>query len=301
MSSTPALTLADRRPQLVARLADYGELTRPKIAVLELVTVAAAAALAGLQTWPLIHALTGTLLVAASASAANQLLERRTDARMRRTSGRPLPQGRLLPGEVFWFSLVLGIVGVVYLLLTIHWFVAGIALATWALYVLVYTPMKRRSPANTAVGAVAGAMPVLIGWSAMGQPISLEALTLFLIVFLWQFPHFMAIAWMYRSEYAAAGLKMLPVVEPSGVRAGAQAVVAALLLLPVTMLPALFPTTGSIYPYVASSLLLAASQLACAVAFLLKLDENSARRLLRASLIYLPGVLASLLLATPLP
>jgi protoheme IX farnesyltransferase len=161
------------------------------------------------------------------------------------------------------------------------------------LYVCVYTPLKRRSVANTMVGAVAGALPVLMGWTCQGKPLDLEAAALFVVVFLWQFPHFMAIAWIYRHEYAAAGLKMLPVIDKSGRRAGAQAVLAALALIPVSLIPA----WHLIEPvYFAGALALGVGQLLCSVVFLVRRDDGSARRLLRASLVYLPALLALLLL-----
>jgi protoheme IX farnesyltransferase len=169
-----------------------------------------------------------------------------------------------------------------------------LGLLTWFTYVWIYTPLKRLTPANTAVGAVAGALPVLMGWSAVGAPLGLKAFTLFLIVFLWQFPHFMAIAWIYRHQYAAAGLQMLPVVDPSGRRAGAQAVVSALALVPVSLIPAVLELAGG--AYFGWALLLGVCQLCCALVFLWKLDEASARRLLHASLVYLPAVLLLLML-----
>jgi protoheme IX farnesyltransferase len=165
---------------------------------------------------------------------------------------------------------------------------------TWLTYVWVYTPLKSRTPANTAVGAVAGALPVLMGWASVGAPLGIKSCTLFLIVYLWQFPHFMAIAWLYRRDYAAAGLQMLPVVDPSGRRAGAQAVVSALALLPVSLLFVLHSQFAFILGWIL--LLLGGAQFACAVAFLVCRDEPAARRLLRASLVYLPAVLAVLTL-----
>jgi protoheme IX farnesyltransferase len=147
------------------------------------------------------------------------------------------------------------------------------------------------------VGAVAGALPVLMGWTAVGAPLDMRAWALFLVVFIWQFPHFMAIAWIYRTQYAAAGLKMLPVVDPSGFRAGAQAIVAALVLIPVSLVPCLSHPAAEVYFAVA--LVLGTLQLACAVNFFLRLSEASARRLLLASLVYLPAMMG-LLLLTPL-
>ena len=295
--SMPAVSYAESRLLSWQRVCDYVELTKPKIAALELVTVAVAAVVAGsgtLDLWRLFHALAGTALVAAGASAFNQLLERDTDALMERTADRPLPSGRMSVREVAAFGSAASLAGVLYLALLVNPLTAALGALTWALYVCIYTPLKSRSHANTMVGAVAGAMPILMGWAAAGRALDLGAATLFLIVFLWQFPHFMAIAWIYRRQYAAAGLQMLPVVDPSGLRAGGQAVLAALALLPVSLLPSMVSFAGS--TYFAWALLLGAAQLACAAAFLFRLSDASARVLLRASLVYLPSLLVWLML-----
>ncbi len=289
-----------RRPRSVAveRAADYLELTKPKIAVLELVTVAAAAFLAGLNVVVLVHALIGTALVAASASALNHWFERSIDLRMERTRNRPLPAGRMSAGEVFTLGIVLVVIGTAYLAIQVNLLTAGLGLLSWALYVLVYTPLKSRTPANTMVGAVAGALPVLMGWSAMSAPGDLQAGALFLIVFLWQFPHFMAIAWIYRDDYQRAGLVMLTVVDPTGVRAGAQAVIASLALLPVSLIPAVLPMASNVVPYFLWATLLGVGLLSASVAFLFARNLATARWLLRASLLYLPALLMVLILAS---
>ena len=295
--STQVLAYADRQPGVLVRVADYVELTKPRIATLVLVTVTMAAFVAGWgppNPWLLFDTLLGTALVAASASALNQWLERVSDGQMQRTCDRPLPAGRLGSAEVLAFSAITIVLGFGYLALAVNWLTAALGLLTWFTYVWIYTPLKRITPANTAVGAVAGALPVLMGWAAVDTALGLKAFTLFLIVFLWQFPHFMAIAWIYRQQYAAAGLRMLPVVDPSGRRAGAQAVVSALALVPVSLLPAVLGLAGGVY--FGWALVLGVGQLLCAMVFLLRLDELSARRLLRASLVYLPAVLVLLML-----
>ena len=291
-----------RRLGLLARVSDYVELTKPRIAVLVLISVAAGGFVASVgqpNPFALLHALIGTLLTAASASALNHYLERHTDARMSRTANRPLPAGRLSGREVLMFASITIIAGLAYLCTTVGWQAAIFAALTWGIYVLAYTPLKSRSYWNTHVGAIAGALPVLIGASATGghwQP----AAALFCILLLWQFPHFMAIAWIYRKDYAAAGMMMSPVVDPTGRHAGLQAVVCALMLLPVSFLAA----TGHYPPFDASIFMLAAlvlgtGQLICAVAFCLNMNDSSARLLLRASLVYLPSLLI-LLIALPL-
>lgn len=280
------------------RALDYVELTKPKIVLMELVTVAVAGVVASggaPDVWPVLHALLGTVLVGAGASAWNQWLERHSDALMPRTADRPLPAGRLGSREVVLLGSLASLCGVVYLGLLTNALTAALGAATWALYVGVYTPLKARSPLNTVVGAVAGALPILMGWTAVGGRLGLNAATLFLIVFLWQFPHFMAIAWIYRRQYAAAGLKMLSVVDPSGVRSGAQAVWGALALLPVSLLPALISFAGP--AYFLWALALGVGQFGCAALFWLNMNDRSARILLRASLIYLPGLLIWLMIA----
>jgi heme o synthase len=298
--STSSLAIAPARSGLASRLLDYVELTKPKIAVLELVVVVAAGVVASWgqpQPLPLFQALLGTLLVASSASAANQCLERRRDARMARTANRPLPADRLAVGEVAVFSFVTLLAGALQLALCVNPWCAFWALLTWAVYVLAYTPLKTVSVLNTAVGAVAGALPVFIGWTAVGGELDRRAVALFMVLFLWQFPHFMAIAWLYRRDYALGGYRMLTVVDPSGARAGRQAIVTALALLPIGVLPVLSsPGLGALL-YVAGALLLGVGQFACAALFWQRATDERARLLLRASLVYLPTLLVMLMLA----
>jgi protoheme IX farnesyltransferase len=298
--STTSITIAQPRAALMSRVRDYIELTKPRIAVLELVVVLTAIFVA---TWgqpdPLValHAVIGTLLVAASASAANQWTERRLDARMTRTADRPLPSGRLASAEALAFAAATLAAGAVYFAAFVNLAALGWALASWLVYVAAYTPLKTASPANTAVGAVAGALPVLIGWTAAGTALDERALALTLVLFLWQFPHFMAIAWLYRQEYARAGHQMLTVVDPSGRRAGLQAVLSALALIPVSIVPVLGnPGIGSVL-FVILAFLLGLGQLAIAAAFWQTATETRARLLLRASLVYLPTLLSMLMLA----
>jgi protoheme IX farnesyltransferase len=301
--SMPSATYADRRTAIAVRLACYSELSKPRIAALVLVTVAVSA-FVGSWARPdllvLFHTLVGTALIAASASALNQWIERTSDALMPRTADRPLPAGRISPAEVFLFGGTAAASGVLYVGVLVNWLTATLGLLTWFLYVVVYTPAKGRTPANTVIGAVAGAMPVLMGWTAVGGPLALSsggllAATLFFIVYLWQFPHFMAIAWIYREQYAAARLQMLTVVDPTGRRAGVQSVVAALALLPLSLLPALDGFAGPWY--FAGALALSGAYLYYSCQFFLDRSERSARRLLRASLVYLPALLGLLMLA----
>ncbi|MEX0820051.1 MAG: heme o synthase [Pirellulaceae bacterium] len=294
--STTTLTLEPVRAHGWARVADYVELTKPRIGVLVLVTVAISYCCARWgQPVPsiMIHAMLGTLLVASSASALNQYLERGLDLRMDRTADRPLPAGRLTNTEVIIFAIVTVIAGAAYLALLVNFEAAVWGLLTWVIYVWIYTPLKTRTPLNTAIGAISGALPVFIGWSAAGSVGNdyLRASSLFMIVFLWQFPHFMAIAWMYRKQYGQAGMQMLSVVDPTGRRAGVQAVCGALALLPVSLLPGLFTPGFGGSLYFVAAFLLGVMQLAFAIAFCASLSDLAARRLLKASLAYLPAVL----------
>jgi protoheme IX farnesyltransferase len=290
-------------PLARARLADYVALTKPRVAVLVLFTVAAGALLAGghaIAPLVVVHAVLGTALVAAGASALNQWIERHTDARMRRTADRPLPAGRLLPVEALVFGLLLAVLGVAYLACTLSSPWAALAAAlTFAGYVGVYTPLKPRTALNTLIGAVPGAMPPVIGWCAVRSPFTLEAVNLFLVLFLWQVPHFLAIAWIYREEYARAGLRMLPVIDGRGRRTGQQMVLYCLSLVLVSIAPILSAGAGGLY--FVGALGLGAGFLATTLAFQRRLTLAHARRVLRASLWYLPGLLVLLLLDRVFP
>jgi protoheme IX farnesyltransferase len=290
--------LAEPVPLTRSRVVDYVDLTKPRIAVLVLFTVAAGVLLAAgreLDLLLLVNAVCGTALVAAGASALNQWLERHTDARMRRTENRPLPSGRLQPVEALIFGCVLGMAGVVYLAFALPrpW-AAVVAALTFAGYVFVYTPLKTRTTLNTLVGAVPGALPPVIGWVAVRGEINAQAVALFLILFLWQVPHFLAIAWIYREDYGRAGLKMLPVVDPSGRQTGRRMIGYCLVLIAASLLPVTFGVSHGVY--LAGALLLGLLFLGTAVLFYRERSLPSARRVLRVSLVYLPGLLLLLLL-----
>lgn len=285
-----SLTAAPARSSWLSRIGDYVELTKPRIVAMELVTVVVAAHLAspwGIQPWVLLHAVLGAALVAASAGAFNQWWEKRTDARMLRTANRPLPTGRLTSFQVVMFGTITLLAGYIELAVGVGFTTAAVAFATWTVYVLAYTPLKTRSPLNTAVGAISGSLPILIGWTATGAAIDMRALALVAVMFLWQFPHFMAIAWLYRDDYVRGGQRMLTVVDPTGLRAGAQAVVGALVLLPVSLVPAMSPQAGSPAIYCGWALALGLGQVLAATMFFIRRDDRSARRLLRMSLLYL--------------
>jgi protoheme IX farnesyltransferase len=268
------------------------ELTKPRISLMALITVAVGSFLASngsLDNGLLTNILLGTALVAAGSSVLNQVLERNTDALMRRTQNRPLPAGRVGVVEALMFGSVLSVVGVSYLCLVVNALTGLLATVTLGLYVFIYTPLKRRTSFNTLVGAIPGALPPVMGWTAVRGSLDGEALSLFLIVFLWQFPHFLAIAWIYRDDYARAGLKMLPVVDRGGGMTGRQMIAYSLALVPVSLGPSMVGLTGPVYFFGALSLGLVL--LAFAVGFAFVGSQASARNLMRASLVYLPLLL----------
>lgn len=281
-----------------ARIGDYIELTKPRVAVLVLFTVAAGALLGSggaVGLGQLLHALLGTALVAGGASALNQLLERHSDALMRRTENRPLPSGRLTPMEATLFGLALGLGGLIYLAVVVKQPVAVlVAAVTFFSYVFLYTPLKRRTTLNTLVGALPGALPPVIGWTAATGSIDAGAAALFVLLFLWQVPHFLAIAWIYREDYAGAGLRVLPVFDKTGAATALQMILYCLALVPASMAPLLLHQAG--WMYAVGAILLGIAFLCSALAFQSRRSDASARWVLRASLIYLPVLLALLLL-----
>ena len=273
------------------KLADYWTLTKPEVNSLVIASTLAGFYLGwrGAMNYGLMfHTLAGTLLVASGTATLNQWMERKHDARMRRTANRPLPAGRLSPAEALWFGILLSGAGGLYLGLVVNVLASALAIATLASYLLLYTPLKRKTPYCTLVGAFPGAMPPLIGWAAARGNLSLEALVLYAILFFWQFPHFLSIAWMYREDYARAGLLMLPQNDPQGRRAARQILVTSLALLPISLLPTLLGQMGWVYFLGALPLGLGLLYYGVLTA---KVRSNAlARRLLLASVLYLPLV-----------
>lgn len=281
-----------------SKLADYLELTKPRIAVMALFTVAIGYLLAAggdVRAAVLLHTLVGAGLVAAGGSALNQWLERRIDARMHRTMKRPLPAGRLSAAEALVFGVGLSVVGLAYLVLTTPPAAVIAAAVTLVSYVAVYTPLKTVTVWNTLVGAVPGALPPVIGWcAARGWEGAAGATGLFLILFLWQIPHFLAIAWMYREDYARGGLRMLPIADPSGGLTAWTMAVTCGVLIPASLVPVALGGAGVVYAVAAVGFGL--MFLRSAVRFGRLRTDRQARMVLRASLLYLPGVLGALLL-----
>jgi protoheme IX farnesyltransferase len=293
--STPRGALALEPIDARARLSAYLSLTKPRIALMVLITVAAGFVLGargGVPALPFVLTLVGTGLVAGGASAWNMVLERDRDARMRRTSKRALPAGKVAPLEAAVFGSALAIAGLAILACGVNLLAAAVAATTFVLYVAVYTPLKSVTTLNTAIGAVPGALPPVIGWAAATGRLGVEPWALFLLVFLWQFPHFLAIAWIHRDDYARGGLKMLPGVDPDGAMTGRQAAWHALLLLPAGFIPAYVGLAGPWY--LAGSMAIGLFYLIHAVRFWREVNDARARALLRASFLYLPVVLALL-------
>jgi protoheme IX farnesyltransferase len=242
----------------------------------------------------LTHALAGTALLAAGAAVLNQFLERELDARMRRTAERPIPSGRITPTSALLVGAALSLLGLVWLLFQVNPLTALLGVATWTSYVAVYTPLKRITVLNTLVGAVPGALPPLMGWSAATDTVSAPGWSLFGVLFFWQLPHFMAIAWLYREEYQRAGFRMLSGADPDGARTAASAVRNTLALLGVSLFPFVFGLVG--HWYLIGAVLLGAVFLAFAIQFARTLSPIAARRLFFASIIYLPVLLGLLVL-----
>jgi len=287
---------ADAAPRRAAALvADYVALMKPRLNVLVVATSAAGYYLgahgetnlsSSWSSWSMTVAVAGTALVAGGAAVLNQVYERDTDALMRRTRLRPLPDGRVAPSDARAFGFALSGIGLMLLAARANVLAAGLALATIVIYLAVYTPMKRQTPAATLVGAVPGALPPLIGWTAAHGGVSAGGASLFAIVFLWQIPHFMAIAWLYRDDYGKAGFPMLSVIDPEGRRAGRQALIYAAALVPVTLVPTVVGVSGMIYAAIA--LVLGLALLWLASRFARTRSDQSARALFFGSIVYLP-------------
>lgn len=271
-----------------SRAADFVTLAKPRLNLLVIVSAAAGYVMAGGTAAPvlLFCTLAGTALVAGGASAFNQAYERDTDALMRRTRLRPLPDGRLGAGEAVAFASILSAAGLLVLAAGANVLSAVVALATLLSYAVLYTPLKRRSSFATVIGAIPGALPPVIGWAAASNTVSRGAWILFGIVFLWQLPHFLAIAWMYREDYARARLPMLPVIEPDGRSTGRQSMVYAAALLPVSLAPTLAGITGT--TYFAGALVLTLIFFALSFRFARTRSMLDARRLFLGSIVYLP-------------
>ena len=271
------------------KLAAYVELTKPRITFLIVLTSAAGFCLGSKGAFDyvaLFNSLFGIALLSSGIAALNQYMERDLDARMRRTLSRPLPSGKLTAGQALTLGLALTVLAEVYLAAFVNVLTAAYGLTVIIGYLLLYTPLKTRSSLSTVVGAFPGAMPPLMGWTAATGEAGVEAWALFAILFAWQFPHFLAIAWMYKEDYARAGIKMLPVIEPDCRLTAQQIVIWSLLLVPVSLFPSVLGTTGALYFY--GAFLLGILFLGTSIHAALVHSRQGARRLLLASVLYLP-------------
>jgi protoheme IX farnesyltransferase len=283
-------------------MSSYIELTKPRITLFILMSTAVGFVFgthwaAGWTLITLLHTLVGTGLIASGTAALNQWYERLADAKMNRTKARPIPSGRVTAPHAFWFAVALSIAGFIELWLGANLLTALLGLFTLATYLGIYTPLKQRSPHSTTLGAIPGAMPPLIGFAAASGMLTREAWILYAILFLWQFPHFYAIAWMYREDYERAGIRMLPVVEPNGESTVRRILVFSAVLLPISLLPSFTSMAGNIY--LAGALVLGLMFVYAGVRASFDLTRIRARQVLLASVVYLPLLYGLLVLDRP--
>jgi protoheme IX farnesyltransferase len=294
---TAELDLADLDAPIVsARVVDYYELTKPRMNALVVITTAVGFYLGsrGWDDWKLLlHTVLGTALTAAGASILNQYVERDLDARMPRTANRPLPAGRISPIEALTLGVIFSMAGVLYLVAMVNPLAAMLATVTLGTYVFLYTPLKTRTSMCTVVGAIPGAIPPMIGFAAAQGELSPAAWALFSILFIWQLPHFLAIAILYRDDYAQGGMLMLPVLDERLSLTGRQIVLWSLALIPVSLFPSVVGLTGLAYFITAT--VLGVLMLFCGVRCAITRRRVDARRLFFASIIYLPALLGAMM------
>jgi len=281
---------------------NYLDLTKPRITWLILMSTAIGyyfglGRTGGFSFRTLFHTVLGTGLVASGTAALNQWYEREADLKMRRTEKRPIPSGRVTPPRALWFGIALAVAGAAELALGVNWLSSALCALTLLMYLFLYTPLKQKTWWSTTVGAIPGAMPPLIGFAAARGHLTAEAWSLYAILFLWQFPHFYAIAWMYRDDYSRAGIRMLPVVEPDGESTARQMLYFCLALIPISLLPNWLGMTGAIY--LAGALVMGVAFLVITARVLSRRSILEARRVLLASVVYLPMLYGLMLLDPP--
>ena len=285
--------------RLVARAGEFCELTKPRLNTMVLVTTAlgfclAARSGAGEADWArMIHAVLGTFLAAAGAAALNMLIERDADALMQRTQDRPIPSGRVTTREALVFGVSLCVCGLTYLIVAVNALTCLLGAITIVTYLFVYTPLKRRTPLCTVVGAVPGAIPPMMGWSAANGTLDAGAWALFAILFCWQLPHFFAIGWLYRDDYARGGFPMLPVLDATGSRTSWHIAGWTVALIGASLMPVVFGVSA--FLYAAGAVLLGVGFMACGIHLVIKRTASAARQLFLASLAYLPLLLSLML------
>lgn len=296
-AGSSAAAVVSESAAVPAQKSVWADLVKARLTTLVVLTTAAGfySGWRGSMDWLLLfHTVFGTALVASGAAALNQLLERDYDARMRRTENRPLPSGRMTPDAVLMIGGGLSVFGLIYLAVAVNLLTSVLGAITLICYLWIYTPLKRVTTLNTAIGAIPGALPPLMGWTAARDEVSAGGWALFAILFFWQLPHFLAIAWMYKEDYARGGFAMLPVVDPDGRRTGSQALSHTLGLLPISLSPFIFRLAGP--AYLAAALILGAIFVFAAFQFARELTVARARKLFFVSIIYLPFLFAALVL-----
>lgn len=301
MKASP-LSGSTSAPSLATRVGDIIQLGKPRITTMVLITTALGFALGGNGPFPWARfgwLMLGTALVAWGINAVNQYLERDIDGQMKRTRDRPLPTGRLSPGPVLAGGIVGTLAGLAVLAAAVNLLAAGIAATVAVVYILIYTPLKRVTALNTLIGAVPGALPAPLGWAAARGSVGIEALSLFLIMFVWQLPHFLPIAWLYREDYRSAGLSMITVSDPSGHSTRRQQLLYTATLVLISLHPTLIGMAGT--TYFIGALALGLVFFAAALMMTVQLNDERARMVLRVSVLYLPLLLGLLVYdATPL-
>jgi protoheme IX farnesyltransferase len=297
MNEFPNIPSAAVEGPLPVSARDFWEMTKPGITLMVTLTAGLGFLLAEQSSTfsfvLLVHTLLGTALVSAGASVLNHVLERDTDALMHRTANRPLPAGRMNPDVALLFGVVVGVLGLLDLALGVNLLTALLGAAALTGYVFVYTPLKRISSFATVIGAIPGAIPPMMGWAAVRNELDLAAWVLFGILFFWQLPHFLAIAWLCREDYARGGFPMLPVLDPEGIRTGRQAILYGAALVPLSLLPSLLGLMGTVY--FVGALAFGLAYLGFSFGFAASRSNPGARRLMLASLLYFPALLLVML------
>ncbi|MBL7988449.1 MAG: protoheme IX farnesyltransferase [Chlorobi bacterium] len=280
-----------------ARVGDIFELTKPRLTLLNVLATLAGfyvAATSPLDGWLLFHTLAGTFFVGGGCGALNMYAERKYDQQMKRTAQRPLPSGRVSPRESLVVGIMLSVVGVIYLAVAVNLLTGALALATLVSYLFFYTPLKRLSSLNTIVGAIPGGLPPMIGWTAVTNSLDLGAWVLFGILFFWQMPHFLSLAWMYRKDYEQAGYKMLTVLDPDGISTTRQTLLYTAALLPVSLIPTMIGVAGRVYFW--GALLLGVAFIILSLRLWFDRQNSNARWVFHYSLLYLPLLLLTMAL-----
>jgi protoheme IX farnesyltransferase len=279
-------------------ISDYITLMKPELTLLSVSTAVGSATIAlhgSMQYSLLVHTFIGTLLVGSSAGVLNQYIERRYDSMMKRTEHRPLPAGRIRPADAFFFGMILGISGLSYLAAFTNWTAVSLSVITLIMYLAIYTPLKRITPFATVVGGIPGALPPLIGWAVAQGRVSMEAWSLFFILFFWQMPHFLSLSWMYRKDYARAGYNLLVVLDRTGEITSRQILVYCCALVPASLMPTLVGFAG--YVYFTGALILSISFLITGIAFFRQQSPGAAHRIFYFSLLFIFLLFILLMLA----